>query len=433
MGNIVSYESWIQIIIQFEHDKLNLLKLSQSRLYILQGIIGTNPSNSYLSFGGSIALNQLTSSTTLNILVDHWPFRVAADANRGSIPCYFSSDKLVKQSLVQNFFEVDSTGSSSPKINFAESNVEKSQNWDNYTLGLSNKSDDLFYIGLGRAFQWSQEGESIDYASWESMIGCNCFLELDSHSSQYWHFSNEIILLISSQQWNNGYILPQELSGYVPCYFKLKERKTIRLYYDDNGWRNLSTGEKVEFKVVDEFPLNRKTISDLLIHSLETPFSPKKPPVFQYGNKFYMRTPTKKDSIVSAKYESLSFGNLPPKYYYPQINSSEMPIQLLLSGGNGILKDGDTVRIETTEQSVGNENILGAWTTPSLYYETDGWGEKQLWTIRKKNNNEPIIYYGDEVYFVNHHWTDQWLCIKDSGSYLTTKKNAGAYWLIDQP
>jgi hypothetical protein len=431
MDNIVSYKSWIQIIIKFDNDKLNFLKSSQSCLYILQGIIGTNPSNCSLSFGASIALNKLTS-TTLNILVDQWPFWVEAYANRGSFPSNWCSNELLKQSLAKNFFEFDSTGSSSPKINWAECNVEKSQDWDDYTLRLFNKSDDLFYIGLGRAFQWSQNQEDINYPYWESMIGCNCFLDLDSHSSQYWHFSNEVILLISSQQWNNGYILPQELSGHVPCYFKLKEGKTISLYYDNNGWENRSRGETEAFKVIDKLPTTRNTLSGFLVHSLEIPFSPKKPPVFQYSNKFYMRTP-KKDSIVSAKYESLSFGSLPPKYYYPRINSSEMPIQLLLSGGYGTLKDGDTVRIETTEQSVGNENILGAWKTPSLYYETDGYGDNQQWTIRKKNNNDPVIYYGDEVYFVNHHWTDQWLCINDSGPYLTTKKNAGAYWLIDQP
>lgn len=434
MNSIVSQNSWIQIIIKFEADTLNVLKSSKSYLYIFQGVIGTNPSDCHLSLGASIALEKL-NSTTLNILVDQWPFWIAGYAERDYPLFNWTSNEVVfKQSLALNLLEVDSTGSSSPKINLAKSNVEKSQYWDDYTLRLSNKSDDLFYIGLGRSFQWSQNQEDINHPDWDSMIGCNCFLTLDSHSTQYWHFSNEIILLISSVKWNNGSVLPEDLSSYFPCYFKLKERKTIRLVYNDNNqWENIYTGENREFQVIKELPIKRKIFYDLLVHSFQTPFSPKKPSILQYNDRFYMRTPTKKDSIVSARYESLSGFGFPPRYYYPQIHSSEMPIQLLLSGGDGTLKHGDTVRIETTEKSVGNENILGAWATPSLYYETDGWGDKQLWTIWKKNNNDLVIYYGDEVYFVNNYWKDQWLCIKDSGPYLTTKKNAGAYWLIDEP
>lgn len=438
MSSLVSQNSWVQILIEFDPTRLHDLKLSGSKLCLFQGLFGSNPNNSHLCFGSSIDLKTLTSNR-LNILVDQWPFWVVAYADRGSFPSDFPSSlndfillgaESVKQGLIKNFFEVNFQGGNSPQINGGELKTQANDWKDEYTLGLANKSSNSFYIGLGRAFQWSENNDDVNYPHWNDMIGCNCFVKLDSQEVQFWDFSNELILFLSTESFKNGTVVPEHLAGYTPCYFNLKAQQTIRLSYNDKGWENKST-DKEDFGVINESPITNKTLSKYLINSSE--MSAKKPAVLQYGDKFYLCDSTKKEYIIAARHESLSGIGLPPQYYYPYVSISEMPIKLLLSGGNGNLQDGDAVKIETTEPSVGNENVLGAWTTPSLYYEKDVWGDKQQWTIRKKNNDDPTIHYGDEVYFVNKYWRNQWLCIKDSGSYLTTKENAGVYWWIDEP
>ena len=153
--------------------------------------------------------------------------------------------------------------------------------------------------------------------------------------------------------------------------------------------------------------------------------------LLHYGDPIKLCISKNNGYIVSASYESIA--NVGPKEYFPRYTSSDAPIHLLLSGGSGVIKDGDTVKIETTETSVGEYKVLGAWRTPTLYYYKGGYDKNQEWTIRKKNNSDSAIYYGNEVYFLNHSYKDQWLCIEDSGTWLTTKKDANVYWLIDQP
>ncbi|NER99809.1 MAG: hypothetical protein F6J86_39385 [Symploca sp. SIO1B1] len=148
----------------------------------------------------------------------------------------------------------------------------------------------------------------------------------------------------------------------------------------------------------------------------------------EYNKKINLYIQKQNGYIVSAAYERVVY--VLSKEYFPQFNSSSSPIYLRLSGGSGVIKDGDTVIIETTETSVGDNKILGAWSTKALYYYTGGY-KQQEWTIRKKIDNDSTIHYGDEVYFTNHYHQGQWLCVQDSGRWLTTKKEANVYWLID--
>jgi len=115
------------------------------------------------------------------------------------------------------------------------------------------------------------------------------------------------------------------------------------------------------------------------------------------------------------------------RQFYPKLSTAN-PVGLQLTGAKGQLLHDSTVRIETTEGSVSNYKILGAWSTPSLYYYSS-YGNQQNWTIKKKNGQPgDRISYNDEVYFVNHYYSGQWL--KDYGDYLTTQSEANLFWKI---
>ena len=57
--------------------------------------------------------------------------------------------------------------------------------------------------------------------------------------------------------------------------------------------------------------------------------------------------------------------------YYPT-TSTDAPIGVQIAGGDGPIRHGDTAQIMTTEPTVGAYNVLGAWSTPALYYATTG-------------------------------------------------------------
>lgn len=427
---MISISSWRKIIVHFDSSKLQALQNNNAYLYVLQDVISTSPKLCSISFGVSINLNILNNKTSLTILVDKWPFWFAAYANPGIIPSNWEYNKLSKQSLYQNFFEIYDSGSSSPEIKLAQPEMGTSPKLDVYNLRFDNQSSNSFYIGLGRALQWGAGEKEINDGGWEeSIVGCNCFFLLDSNSTTYFRPSDGIVILISTQKWQNGNVLPELLAGYAPCYFELKEKEIIILDYKNAGWTKRSGNPKLQ--LFDNQKLAKKLFEDCLVKdmSIEPSDKPKK---LHYGDLIKLCIPKNNGYITSASYE-IGGLSLPPKNYFPRFSSSDAPINLLLSGGSGVIKDGDTVKIETTETVVGEYKVLGAWITPTLYYDKGGYGKKQEWTIRKKINSDSTIYYSDEVYFLNHYYKEQWLCIKDQGPWLTTKENANVYWLIDEP
>jgi hypothetical protein len=116
--------------------------------------------------------------------------------------------------------------------------------------------------------------------------------------------------------------------------------------------------------------------------------------------------------------------------YYPRLGPVANAVSLQILGAAGNLKDGMTVQIMTMESSVGKYNVLGAWKDPSLYYFTPGFPE-QNWTIHKLNADiDPVIHFGDEVYFVNQSYVNQWLCISSDQVYLTSVADAHFYWIF---
>jgi len=144
-------------------------------------------------------------------------------------------------------------------------------------------------------------------------------------------------------------------------------------------------------------------------------------PPLKFNTVVQLWTGEKSISDMSSEY----LGGTASHQYYPKLSTAN-PVGLQLTGGKGQLLHDSTVSIETTEGSVGPHKILGAWSTPSLYYYSRE-GNRQNWTIKKKNGQPgDRISYNDEVYFVNQSYSGQWL--KDYGDYLTTQSNASCFW-----
>lgn len=120
-------------------------------------------------------------------------------------------------------------------------------------------------------------------------------------------------------------------------------------------------------------------------------------------------------------------------YNYPTATTNN-PVSLLLHGGSGQVQHGDQLFILTTESAAGANNALGAWSTPTLYYYSGSYTQLS-WTIYKRDtSNGNGINYGDEVYFLNNSYSDNWLRLYwsslYSSIYLTTQVDANYYWQI---
>jgi hypothetical protein len=116
--------------------------------------------------------------------------------------------------------------------------------------------------------------------------------------------------------------------------------------------------------------------------------------------------------------------------YYPTL-TTDSPVGLEVTGGTGAIRHGDQVSIKTLEGAAGSDNVLGAWSTPTLYYYRPGW-DQQIWTIVKRDASDPLIHYGDQVSFVNKSYSGQYLqpyWSKVYGAvYLTTQSGDPYYW-----
>ncbi|OZG70359.1 hypothetical protein BTA51_26315 [Hahella sp. CCB-MM4] len=96
----------------------------------------------------------------------------------------------------------------------------------------------------------------------------------------------------------------------------------------------------------------------------------------------------------------------------------------------------DVLRIVSDEQGLGSFNYLGAWNESHdcFYFNIYLRGEhapKQLWQIQKLEG-EGSVKFGDKVYLVNQHFTNQRLSQDKrplQGRWITTREQ-GDYWII---
>jgi hypothetical protein len=115
---------------------------------------------------------------------------------------------------------------------------------------------------------------------------------------------------------------------------------------------------------------------------------------------------------------------------YPTM-SVDAPVALTIQGHSGAIRHGEQVQIKTSEPKAGAYNVLGAWSTVSLYYYTPG-SDNQVWTVQKRDPSKPEVNYGDDICFVNRSYGGQYLqpywSVVWGAVYLTTRSGEPYYW-----
>ncbi len=125
--------------------------------------------------------------------------------------------------------------------------------------------------------------------------------------------------------------------------------------------------------------------------------------------------------------------HLPGEQYYPRVGKK--PIKMQLLGKTGTVKDGDVVQIKSLESGLGRYNLLGAFSTPALYYYFS-WGNNTKWVIKKvQKTKDTTIYESDAVYFINKAYNKQYLCpliqvLYPGVTSLTTDEKVPACWYL---
>jgi hypothetical protein len=118
-------------------------------------------------------------------------------------------------------------------------------------------------------------------------------------------------------------------------------------------------------------------------------------------------------------------------YWYYPTGSWTAPVPLQITGGSGVVRHGDRVRIQTREPAAGSYDALTVGSTPALWYDTSG-SSAQLWEVRKRDPSDPQVHYGDDVCFVSTSYPGQYLqpywSTVWAGTYLTTRAGDPAYW-----
>jgi TIR domain len=121
------------------------------------------------------------------------------------------------------------------------------------------------------------------------------------------------------------------------------------------------------------------------------------------------------------------------KYNWPRPGNEGKVILTLLS--NGPLRHGSVVQIQSLEQNLNGNDLLGAFTdSHDCYYWAHSYDEKkQGWIVNKLDASDPVLHYGDKIYLVNAYYDNKRLT-QDSqnGVYLTIDEGVYWWWVLEK-
>lgn len=136
------------------------------------------------------------------------------------------------------------------------------------------------------------------------------------------------------------------------------------------------------------------------------------------------------------------------KYFTPVINGyptlgvgNKVQLKLLGTGTDNkvstvqgqAIQGGSTVYFQTAETVMGNNNILGAFNDhQDLYYDADGYLDKQNWKVLRLDKTTQPVNYGDKVMLLNIYRNQNMIQNILEGSYIDTDPNGTDTWIIER-
>jgi hypothetical protein len=122
------------------------------------------------------------------------------------------------------------------------------------------------------------------------------------------------------------------------------------------------------------------------------------------------------------------------KYNWPRLGNAGKVILTLL--GNGPLRHGSVIQIQSQEPNLNGNDVLGAFADSHYcYYSKRGIDDaRQEWRIVKLDASNPVLRYGDKIYLVNVSSDNKKGLTKDSQSadFITVDEEMDWSWVLEK-
>ncbi len=147
----------------------------------------------------------------------------------------------------------------------------------------------------------------------------------------------------------------------------------------------------------------------------------------KYGSLFYLRHQSGKYIVHTEQ----------GKHNWPKLGNGKDRVVFQVRGGEegAVVTNGNTITIQSLENSIGGKNILGAFADSyDCYYWDDWYGEnhdQQGWGIQKRAGSDELIHYEEAVYLINLRYNQQLVTNSLHAGYITTK-NKNEWWALEQ-
>jgi hypothetical protein len=121
------------------------------------------------------------------------------------------------------------------------------------------------------------------------------------------------------------------------------------------------------------------------------------------------------------------------KYNWPRLGNEDKVILTLL--GNGPLRHGSVVQIQSLEDNLHGNDVLGAFAESKdcYYLKRSSNDARQEWRIVKLNPSDPVLRYGDKIYLENVYYANKRLTQDpEREDYLTVDEEVDSWWMLEK-
>jgi hypothetical protein len=121
------------------------------------------------------------------------------------------------------------------------------------------------------------------------------------------------------------------------------------------------------------------------------------------------------------------------KYNWPRLGNEGRVVLTLL--GNDPLRHESVVQIQSLEQNLNGNDVLGAFADNRncYYWKRISNEKKQGWIIKKLDASNPVLHYGDKIYLVNVYYDNKFLAQNSEHvEFLTVDEGVDWWWILEK-